>query len=337
MAAPLRIGLIGCGRIQEEGHAPVLQRMPDVWQVTAVADPTPERLNFISDRFGVPSEARFPDYRDLLRSGLVDAVDIAVPHRFHAPVCLGAARTRTPFLSEKPLATSLKQADEIIAEVKRNDIPAGIMHNYLNRPSTAAALSAIEAGRIGRPFMFRMEHMGSGWYVGAAAYDPTWRSRREDAGGGALLDNGYHNLYTAEAMLQSPITHVSARVGTHVQKQDVDDTAALMLGHASGATSIVLAAWSAISATGLTEVHGDLGSIRLDRGEAVLHTGDRTEVLESTDADELGFTPIFRRFADAVRGDAPPLHTLTEGRRNLELVFAGYDSAIDNQIIDVRN
>ncbi|MDE2918948.1 MAG: Gfo/Idh/MocA family oxidoreductase, partial [Chloroflexota bacterium] len=177
----------------------------------------------------------------------------------------------------------------------------------------------------------------SGWYVGAAAYDPTWRSRREDAGGGALLDNGYHNLYTAEAMLQSPITQVSARVGTHVREQDVDDTAALMLGHASGATSIVLAAWSATSATGLTEVHGDLGSIRLDRGEAVLHTSDRTEVLENTDADELGFTPIFRRFADAVRGDAPPLHTLAEGRRNLQLVFAGYDSAIDNQVVHVKN
>ena len=332
---PLRIGLIGCGRIMEQGHAPVLEGMLAIWQVAAVADPTPERLNFIGDRFEIPPAARFTDYRDLLRSGLVDAVDIAVPHRYHAPVCLAAARTRTPFLSEKPLATSLGQADEIIAEVEKNDIPAGIMHNYLNRPSTAATLAAIEAGRIGRPFMFRMEHMGSGSYVGAAAYDPTWRSRREDAGGGALLDNGYHNLYSAEAMLQSPVTHVCARVGTHVQKQDVDDTAAVMLGHASGATSLVLAAWSATSATGLTEVHGDLGSIRLDRGEAVLHTGEATEVLENTEADELGFGPIFRRFADAVRGDAPPLHTLAEARRNLQLVFAGYDSAIANQIVNV--
>ena len=332
---PLRIGLVGCGRIMEQGHAPVLERMPDIWQVAAVADPTPERLNLIGDRFEVPPSTRFTDYRDLLRSGLVDAVDIAVPHRFHAPVCLGAARARTPFLSEKPLATSLQQADEIIAKVEKNDIPAGIMHNYLNRPSTAATLAAIEAGRIGRPFMFRMEHMGSGWYVGAAAYDPTWRSRREDAGGGALLDNGYHNLYTAEAMVQSPITQVCARVGTHVQKQDVDDTAAVMLGHASGATSLVLAAWSATSAAGCTEVHGDLGSIRLDRNEAVLHTGETTEALDTPDADELGFDPIFRRFADAVRGDAPPLHTLAEARRNLQLVFAGYDSAIANQIVNV--
>ena len=115
----------------------------------------------------------------------------------------------------------------------------------------------------------------------------------------------------------------------------MDDTAAVMLGHASGATSLVLAAWSATSATGLTEVHGDLGSIRLDRGEAVLHTGEATEVLENTEADELGFGPIFRRFADAVRGDAPPLHTLAEARRNLQLVFAGYDSAIANQIVNV--
>ena len=333
---PLRMGLIGCGRIMEQGHAPSLERLADVWRVTAVADPTVERLNLIGDRFGVPPAARFGDYRELLRSGLVDAVDIAVPHRYHAPVCLAAARTRTPFLSEKPLATSLGQADEIIAEVEKNDVPAGIMHNYLNRPSTAAALAAVEAGRIGRPFLFRMESMGSSWYAGAAAYDPTWRSRRQDAGGGALLDNGYHNLYTAEALTQSPVTHVCARVGTHVQKQDVDDTATVMLGHASGATSLIVAAWSAASAAGVNEVHGELGSIRLDGDAAVLHAGGSTEVLDApAGADPMGFDPIFRRFADTVRGDAPPLHTLAEARRNLELVFAGYDSAIANQIVNV--
>lgn len=332
----MRMGLVGCGRIMEQGHAPVLERLSDIWQVTAVADPTPARLDLIGDRFDVPAAARFADYRNLLRSGRVDAVDIAVPHRFHAPVCLAAARTRTPFLSEKPLATSLRQADEIIAEVEKNDIPAGIMHNYLNRPRTAVALAAVEAGRIGRPFLFRMESMGSSFYAGAAAYDPSWRSRRQDAGGGALLDNGYHNLYTAEAFMQSPVTHVCARVGTHVQKQDVDDTAAVMLGHASGATSLVVAAWSAASAAGVNEVHGELGSIRMDGDGVVLHAGGTTEVLENTDADELGFAPIFRRFADAVRGDAPPLHTLAEARRNLELVFAGYDSAIANQIVNVK-
>ena len=54
-----------------------------MWRVTAVADPTVERLNLIGDRF--ERAARRPvygDYRELLRSGLVDAVDIAVPHRY---------------------------------------------------------------------------------------------------------------------------------------------------------------------------------------------------------------------------------------------------------------
>ena len=328
--------MIGCGRVMEQGHSPSLERLSDVWRVTAVADPTPARLNLVGDRFDVPGAARFADYRDLLRSGLVDAVDIAVPHRYHAPVCLGAARTRTPFLSEKPLATSLRQADEIIAEVEKSDIPAGIMHNYLNQPRTAAALAAVQAGRIGRPFLFRMESLGSSWYPGAEGYDPNWRTRRQESGGGALLDNGYHNLYTAEALTQSPVTRVCARVGTHVQKQDVDDTATVMLGHASGATSLIVAAWSAASAARANEIHGELGSIRLDGDSAMLHVGETSEVLEApAEADQMGFGPIFRRFADAVRGHAPPLHTLAEARRNLELVFAGYDSAIANQIVRV--
>ena len=160
---PLRIGLIGCGRIMEQGHAPVLRGHGwTIWQRRRRGRPhAPSASTSSATALAIPPATRFTaTIENLLRSGLVDAVDIAVPHRYHAPVCLAAARTRTPFLSEKPLATSLGQADEIIAEVEKNDIPAGIMHNYLNRPSTAATLAAIEAGRIGRPFMFRMEQHG---------------------------------------------------------------------------------------------------------------------------------------------------------------------------------
>ncbi len=326
--APLRLGLIGCGRIVEEGHAPALERLREAWTVAAVADPTQERRGLLGGRFGVPPQARFEHYVELLDSGLVDAVDIAVPHHVHAPACLAAAEAGVPFLSEKPLATSLDDADAIIAAVTTRGLPAGIMHNYLHRPHVSAARAAIQAGRIGRPFLFRMESMGRGWYVGASSYDPTWRSRRAEAGGGALLDNGYHNLYSAEALLQSPATRVFARTGVFVLEQDVDDTAAVMLSHASGATSLLLAAWSSRSAANVNEVHGELGSIRLDGGRAVLHVdGGVEELRAAAHADDLGFIAIFARFAAAVRGEAPPLHELPEGRRNLALVTAGYESS----------
>ena len=291
---PLRLGLVGCGRIMEQGHAPALERIPQVWRVSAVSDPNLERRTILGDRFEVPDAARFDNITELLRSDVVDALDIAVPHSFHSDMCIEAAQAGVPFLSEKPLATSLHDAEKVITAVKTHKVMAGIMHNYVNQPPCITARNAIEEGRIGTPFLFRMEHMASRWYSGTEAYDPDWRSRMSTAGGGALLDNGYHNLYAAEAILQSPVTEIFARVGTHVQKQDVDDTAAVVLGHASHATSVVLAAWSAASAAGVNEVHGTHGSIRLDGDVPVLHTDDKSEPLNiPADADKSGFAAIF--------------------------------------------
>ena len=325
---PLRLGLVGCGRIMEQGHAPALERIPEIWRVSSVSDPNLDRRTLLGDRFEVPETARFDNLTELLRSDVADAIDIAVPHSFHTDMCIEAAQAGMPFLSEKPLATSLPDAEKVIAAVKQYKGIAGIMHNYVNQPRFIAARNAIEKGRIGTPFLFRMEAMASRWYSGTEAYDPHWRSRMSTAGGGALLDNGYHNLYAAESILQSPATEIFARVGTHVQEQDVDDTAVVVLGHASRATSMVLAAWSAASAAGVNEVHGTHGSIRLNGDAPVLHTHDKSELLNvPRDADTYGFEPIFSSFAQTIVDGRPPLHTLADGYRNLQIVMAAYDSA----------
>ena len=333
---PLKLGLVGCGRVMEQGHVPALLRVNDAWTVAAVVDPTEVRRDLLGAQFSVAQTARFESLGDLLDANLVDAIDIAVPHVYHATTCLTAARAHMPFLSEKPLATSLEDADRILAAVAKHSVPAGIMHNYLHTPKMATALSVDRAGNIGAPFMFRMESMGSHWYTGADGYDPDWRSRRDVSGGGALLDNGYHNLYSAEHVIGAPVTQIFARVATNVKQQDVDDTATVILGHQNGATSIVLAAWSAASALNVTEIHGDRGSIRLEGDSPVLHTGGTSESLEvSSSADHGGFGAIFSQFAESVRRGARPLHTLAEGRRNLSLVMTAYESSVVGRALDI--
>ena len=319
----------------EQGHAPALISVQDAWTVSAVADPTEVRRDVLGAQFNVPRTARFEKLNDLLDANLVDAVDIAVPHTYHTTTCLTAALANMPFLSEKPLATSLEDADRILAAVEKQNVPAGIMHNSLHTPKMVAARSAVQAGKIGAPFMFRMESMSPHWYTGADGYDPDWRSRRDMSGGGALLDNGYHNLYSAEHVIGAPVIQVFARVATNVKQQDVDDTATVVLGHQNGATSIVLAAWSATSSMSVIEIHGDLGSIRLEGDIPILHTSESSEPLAiDPSADHAGFGAIFSQFAQSVRNGAAPLYTLADGRRNLNLVMAAYESAVTGCSID---
>ena len=95
--APLKLGLVGCGRVMEQGHVPALLRINDVWTVAAVVDPTEVRRDLLGAQFNVPEPARFEKLDDLLDANIVDAIDIAVPHAYHTSTCLTAARAHMPF------------------------------------------------------------------------------------------------------------------------------------------------------------------------------------------------------------------------------------------------
>ncbi|MBM4437219.1 MAG: Gfo/Idh/MocA family oxidoreductase [Actinobacteria bacterium] len=328
----LRVGIVGCGRIVEEGHAPAFEELAGRFQVVALADPVEERRVALGDRFGVAAARRYADYRDLLSAGALDLIDIAVPHFLHAEICLAAAATGVPIVMEKPMATSREECDAIMAAVRAAGVPACIIHNYLRHPWVEAARHAIEHGALGKTFLFRSEGMSRRSYPGTKAYDPAWRTRRAAGGGGALIDNGYHNLYTGTALLRSPVREVYARTGAFLHAHDVEDTAALLLTHASGALSTILVAWSGHSAQPVNEIHGEGGSIRVEgqgrETRAVLYTDAGSVPLERPDPGApQGFAAVFRDLAEALDAGREPPYPFEVGYANIEVVFAAYESA----------
>ena len=69
MEKPIRLGLIGCGGIVQNTHARAYSALTDTVQVTALADVVPENLQNIGERFNVPVENRYADYREMLEHG----------------------------------------------------------------------------------------------------------------------------------------------------------------------------------------------------------------------------------------------------------------------------
>src|SRR5205823_3435692 len=77
-----------------------------------------------------------------------------------------------------------------------------------------------------------------------------------------LLDNGYHQVYSAERIIGSPIVGAFARVETYNRDYTVEDTALVLMRHKNGATTSLQVAWSVTGGgQGVNEVHGTLGSI----------------------------------------------------------------------------
>src|SRR5690606_23752329 len=98
-----------------------------------------------------PGASVHTDYRALIDDPRVDAVSVATPDFTHTPIILAALAAGKHVLSEKPLATTLEEAEQIAAAAKAS--PAKLMVDFHNRanPALVALHDAVAAGEIGRP------------------------------------------------------------------------------------------------------------------------------------------------------------------------------------------
>jgi predicted dehydrogenase len=337
----LRVGIIGCGRIVEEGHVRAFQEHSHRVKVVALADPSPERLRVIGELLKVPPGARFADYREMLARTELDFVDLALPHFLHEEATIYAAKQRVDILSEKPLSTSLESVDRILQATERNGVRLGVYHNYKWMPPFAKARELLGEGRIGQPFLIRFEYLGGGHYPGAQGYDPDWRTRAARAGGGCLLDNGYHYCYLAEWLMGSPVTSVYGRVGTYVQRQDVDDLALLLLGHANGTTSSVQFSWAVASGGHpASEVCGTEGTLRFRWNEQPLALYENRVgqwVYPDLNSEVHSFSALLAEFLAALETGGPLPVTGEEARHNLAIVMAGYESSRRGTVVNLAS
>lgn len=110
MRTPIRLGAIGCGPMSTSIHFPGIQRIPEL-KLTALCDIDGVRLADAAKQFGV--EKTYADMEAMLDSGCVDAVSIIGPPALHVLGAKACLRRQIPFLTEKPLALSLKDARDL--------------------------------------------------------------------------------------------------------------------------------------------------------------------------------------------------------------------------------
>jgi predicted dehydrogenase len=109
-AAPLRVGVIGCGGIAQMHHLPTLAERPDLFRIAALADVSRPVLDAVGDRYGV--ESRTGDYRELLDRPDLDAL-LLLASGCHREAALDLVRSDKHLFIEKPLAFSLPETEEV--------------------------------------------------------------------------------------------------------------------------------------------------------------------------------------------------------------------------------
>ena len=219
----LRVVFAGCGRIsdlhvlgyRDEPRA-VLHGLYDLDRAAA------ERR---AAEWGAPRV--YASYAEVLADPEVDAVEVLVPHPLHEELAVAALRAGKHVSVQKPMTTSLRSADRMLAAARASGRVLKVAENYALYPPIVLARRLIDEGAIGEPMTVRIKMMSGGsggWPVSDSTW--AWRLREFAAGRGMnTFDHGHHMWATAWALL-GPFRKVNAWVDE--QNGVVDSPAVVM-------------------------------------------------------------------------------------------------------------
>lgn len=148
---PLRYGVIGTGMMGVEHIENI--RAIDGSVVTTVSDPNPESLVSGAAAAGLDPDCAFSDHKDLLASGLVDAVVLASPNFTHKDILLDVIESGLHFLAEKPLCTTVEDAVAVVEAAAGYQGVAWMGLEYRYKPPIARLIQEVRSGIVGDPKM----------------------------------------------------------------------------------------------------------------------------------------------------------------------------------------
>jgi predicted dehydrogenase len=257
---------IGFGNVAASGHMPGWRARDDVAIVAATDAAGSRRGAFLA----ACPDGRWHDGLDeMLTREELDFVDVCAPPGLHAALIEQALDAGLHVLSEKPLATRLDDAERLASAAARSARVLHAVHNWLHAPICLKVSALIDAGAIGavRSVRWRTLRTQPATAVGAPGV-ANWRIDPGLAGGGILIDHGWHALYCVARWAGVPVG-VAARLETRrFHEQPLEDTATLDLETASGSSQIFLT-WAADERSNAIEVDGEQGEIRV-AGDAVV-------------------------------------------------------------------
>lgn len=321
-----RLALLGFGHVAEHGHVPAW-RARDDFDVVAVAEPNPER-RAVAARV-LPRARLFDAAAAALAAGGIDVVDIAAPPALHVPLALQAAEAGCHILCEKPLTVSIEEFARLAEAVRRAGVTLFTVHNWKHSSQFSRLRALLDERAIGRPTHLSLQTVRAGRAVSVGS---AWRGDASLAGGGILVDHGWHALYLLLALAGETPRRIAATIERRrYVESDVEDTAHCRIEFESLEGEISLT-WAGDQRLTRWQARGSAGTVTLadDRGELV-RGGERSEWDFPTSLSEGSHHPdwfgaVIDGFVAEIEDPTRRGRNLAEAARCLQLTALAYAS-----------
>jgi predicted dehydrogenase len=333
MMRKLRIAVVGTGYIADY-HVRGLLARPDV-EITAVAAATKNSVELFAKRYNI-NGVLTPDALTLVDRDDIDAVIISTPNKFHAPYALAFLEGGKDVFLEKPMAMDAAEGQAIIRLAEKTGRLVMVGHMWRFDEEVNALRKQVLAGRLGEIVRTK----GYGIHVN---WGPEgWFTKKDLAGGGALIDMGVHAIDTVRYLLGDPDpVRVYAEITTRYGSYDVDDTAIVVITWNNGTVSVVESGWWHPHADGpeaATRLFGTKGYgsvfptlVRDMQGKErdITPAGMR----KTEHCDQSIYTKQMEHFVSCILERKMPSPGAEEGLTVMKIVEAAYRSAEDKTLV----
>lgn len=339
----LRVGVIGCGAIAQRRHLPEYQAREDV-EIIAVCDFSEERAEEVRRKFG--AKYALTGTEDLLAMDEIDAVSICTPNQFHASVSIQAMKAGKHVLCEKPMATTIEEAWDMVRTAEENNVYLMVGHNQRFMQVHVEAKALMKQGKLGKVLTFSMAFGHGGpenWSIDGAK---SWFFDKEQAFVGAMGDLGVHKADLIEWLLDDRIAAVSAFHGTLHKDIVVDDNAVFLLKTEKGAIGTLAASWTVYpKEINSTTLHCENGTLTIGAdpkyGIVVQYIDGITVKVETgkMQTNEEGAqtnSGVIDHFVEGILSGEGHEVNGTEGLRALEVIIAGMESGNTGKTLEIR-
>lgn len=350
----IKLAFLGCGDVAQRDYLPEFHRLADRAELVAACGRTEGRVRAVAEEYGF--RAWYTDYRRMLAETEADAVINLTPIQLHAQTTLAALEAGKHVYTEKPVASTVREAERIRETARRQGLKLVCAPCVLLFPQVCYAQSLLAAGAIGEVYSARgYGHMGV----------PPWRGYTSDPspffakGAGPAMDMGVYPLHTLTGLL-GPVKRVTAMVTRVLDSFTVED------GPAKGKQVPVEAAdnWHMIldfgdarlasvaanncvvgSRAPQVELHGLKGSIALDPIDVsapveVLRTGAGWEAVSLPQTGRAAGPDHhlgIEHLVDCIQHDVAPLLSIDHALHVVEIIEKAAQSAAEGRTLALES
>lgn len=309
------VGVIGVGSMGYN-HVRIYSELENV-NLVAISDMVRGTLDKVSKEFNTVG---YVDYDNILQIDDIEVVNICVPTVFHHDVVMRAIEAGKNVLVEKPIASKLNEAEEMIKAAEDAGVTLATGHVERFNPAVRVAKKLIDEGAIGEVVTANSKRLGP--------FPPRIRDV------GVAIDLAIHDIDIFNYLFNSRANTVFANMSSKLKNCEFEDHAEIMTKYDSGVLSILETNWLTPYKKRQLNITGIDGIISVDYGnQTVTLFKENNQVEDIKVENKEPLKEELRSFVDCVQNNTPPEVSGKDGYEALRIVDAAMTSSKDKRLV----